>query len=116
MINNDLNFRPTIENAHRRGARREDGSPRPILAKFLYRPQLVAVIKMKKDLKNDVRISEDLIWEDREKKKQLRTVMKEAYVMKETDLGFTMVNYILMAICTNLDSIFSTVCKRLKCK
>ena len=34
---------------------------------------------MKKDFKNDVRISEDLIWEDREKKKQLRTVMKEAY-------------------------------------
>ena len=116
MINNDLNFRPTIENAHRSGARREDGSPRPILAKFLYRPQRVAVNKMKKDLKNDVRISEDLIWEDREKKKQLRTVMKEAYVMKETDLGFTMVNYILMAICTNLDSIFSKVCKRLKCK
>ena len=58
MINNDLKFRPTIENAHRSVARREDGSPSPILVKFLYRPQRVAVIKMKKDLKNDVRISE----------------------------------------------------------
>ena len=58
MINDDLNFRPTIENANRSGARREDGSPRPILVKFVYRPQRVAVIKMKKDLKNDVRISE----------------------------------------------------------
>ena len=60
-------------------SRREDGSPRPILVKFLYRPQRGAVIKMKKDLKNDVRISKDLLWEDREKKKNLRTVMKEAH-------------------------------------
>ena len=35
MIINDLKFRPTIENAHRSGARREDGSLRPILVKFL---------------------------------------------------------------------------------
>jgi len=79
VISSDLNFQPTIENAHRSGVRREDGSPRPILAKFLYRPERLAIIKKKRDLKNNVRISEDLIWEDRERKKQLRTVMKEAY-------------------------------------
>lgn len=57
----------------------EDCSPRAILAKFLYRPECFASIKKKRGLKNDVGISEDLICEDRERKKQLRSVMKEGY-------------------------------------
>ena len=35
--------------------------PRPILAKFLYRPECIATIKKKTDLKNKARILEDLI-------------------------------------------------------
>ena len=41
--------------------------------------QSLAIIKKNRDLKNNVRISEDLIWEDCEGNKQLRTVIKEAY-------------------------------------
>ena len=57
----------------------DDGTPRPILAKFLYRPERFRVIKKKRDLRDGVRVSDDLIWEDRQKKKQLRSVMKEAF-------------------------------------
>ena len=37
------------------------------------------VIQRKRNLKNGVRVSEDLIWEDRQKKKKLKDVMKQAY-------------------------------------
>ena len=79
IISSDLNIRPTIENADRVGTRKEDGPPRPILAKFLYRPKRKAINNKKKNFKNDVRTSEDLFWKDRERKKQLRTVMKETH-------------------------------------
>ena len=79
IIGNGLNIRPTIENANGVGTRRGDGSQRPILEKFLYRPKGKAMILKKKIFKNDVRTSDDLIWDDREGKKQLRTVMNEAY-------------------------------------
>ena len=39
ILDSDLQVQPTIENAHRIGAPKSDGSPRPILAKFLYRPE-----------------------------------------------------------------------------
>ena len=59
--------RAAIEKAHRSGVRMEDSSPKPILAKFLYRPERFAIIKKKRyqDLKNNVRISEDLATEER---------------------------------------------------
>lgn len=41
--------------------------------------QSLAIIKKNRDLKNNVRISEDLIWEDCEGKRQLKTVIQEAY-------------------------------------
>ena len=53
--------------------------PRPVIAKSIYRPKLFCVIQRKRDLKNGVRVSEDLIWEDRQKKKKLKDVMKQAY-------------------------------------
>ena len=79
IIGNDLQFQPNIENAHRIGPFKDDGTPRPILAKFLYRPERFRVVKKKRDLRDGVRVSDDLIWEDRQKKKQLRFVMKEAF-------------------------------------
>ena len=69
IIENDLQLQSNIEKAHRIGPFKDDGTPRPILAKFLYRPERFRVIKKKKDLRDDVRVSEDLIWEDRQKKK-----------------------------------------------
>jgi DNA repair exonuclease SbcCD ATPase subunit len=79
IIGNDLQLQSNIENVHRIGPFKDDGTPRPILAKFLYRPERFRVIKKKRDLRNGVRVSDDLIWEDRQKKKQLRSVMKEAF-------------------------------------
>lgn len=75
---NQLNLEPQIENAHRAGAR-SDVKPRAIICKFVYRPERYKVIKKKRDLKDGVWITEDLIWEDRKKKKKLRDVMKEAF-------------------------------------
>ena len=76
---NDLQLQPNIENAHRIGPFKDDGTPRPILAKFLYGPERFRVIKKKRDLRDGVRVSDDLIWEDRQKKEQLRLVMKDAF-------------------------------------
>lgn len=53
--------------------------PDRFLAKFLYRPERFRVIKKKRELRNGVRLSDDLIWEDRQKKKKLRSVMKDAF-------------------------------------
>ena len=69
---------PTIENAHRVGLSITD-KRRAIVCKFIYRPERLKVLQKKRDLQNNVWITEDLIWEDREKKKKLTDVMKEAY-------------------------------------
>ena len=79
ILENDLQLHPNIENAHRIGPFKDDGTPRPILAKFLYRPERFRVIRKKRELRNGVRVSDDLIWEDRQKKKKLRLVMKDAF-------------------------------------
>ena len=70
-----------IENAHRIGRPRTGAAsdPRPVIAKFLYRPERFRVIQNKRSLKNGVRVSDDLIWEDRQQKKKLKEVMKLAY-------------------------------------
>ena len=65
--------------ANRIGRFKDNGTPRPILAKFLYRPEWFRVIKKKRELRNGVRVSDDLIWENRQKKKKLRLVMKDAF-------------------------------------
>ena len=78
ILANQLNVEPKIENAHRVGAR-NDGKSRAIICKFVYRSERYKVIQKKRDLKDGVWITEDLIWEDREKKKKLRDVMKEAF-------------------------------------
>ena len=75
ILVNDLQLQPNMENAHRI----EPFTPRPILAKFLYRPERFRVTKKKRDLLDGVRVSDNLIWEDRQKKKQLRLVMKDAF-------------------------------------
>ena len=78
LIENDLQLQLSIENAHRIVPFKDDGTSGPILAKFLYRPERFRVIKKKRDLRDSVRVSNDLIWEERQKKKQLGSVMKEA--------------------------------------
>ena len=92
-----MNSQPTIENAHRRCVRKEDGSPRPIL----YRLERIAVIIRRRE--TNVRISEDLICEDRVRKKQLRTVMKGAYEAGNRPRFHH--GKLLMAICINLDCL-----------
>ena len=65
ILENDLQFHPNIENAHIIGPFKDDGTPSPILAKFLFRPERFRVIKKKRELRNGVRVSEDLIWEQK---------------------------------------------------
>ena len=79
ILENDLQLHPNIENPHRIGSFKDDGTPKPILAKFLYRPERFTVIKKKSELRKGMRVSDDLIWEDRQKKKKLRSVMKDAF-------------------------------------
>jgi len=45
---------------------------------FLYGPQRYKVIQKKRNLEDGIWVTEDLIWEDREAKKKLKEVMKEA--------------------------------------
>ena len=79
ILSNDLNIKPEIENAHRIGAFRDDGSPRPLIAKFIYRPERFQIFRKRRDLQNRVWLSEDLICEDRQKKNLYKDVMKEAF-------------------------------------
>ena len=81
LLSEDLGFTPVIENAHRIGRPRTDSgaNSRPIIAKFLYRPERLQVIQKKTMLKNGVTVSDDLIWEDRQTKKKLKDVMQQAY-------------------------------------
>ena len=78
ILSNQLNIEPVIENAHRIGPR-SDNKPRTIICKFLYRPERLRVLQKKRDLQDGVWVTEDLIWEDREKKKKLKDVMKVAF-------------------------------------
>ena len=45
ILSNDLGIKPVIENAHRIGGPRTGASndPRPVIAKFLYRPERLQV-------------------------------------------------------------------------
>ena len=78
ILADQLNLEPKLENAHRTGPR-SDSKPRAIICKFVYRPERFKVIQKKRSLEDYVWITEDLIWEDREKKKKLNNVMKEAF-------------------------------------
>ena len=73
-----MRFRKNNFSIHRAGPR-SDAKPRAIICKFVYRPERFKVIRKKRDLSDGVWITEDLIWEDREKKKKLKDVMKEAF-------------------------------------
>ena len=79
-VSNDLGIKPVIDNAHRIGGPRTGASndPRPVNAKFLYRLERLQIIQNKRSLNNDVRISDDLIWEDQQKKK-VKEIMKQSY-------------------------------------
>ena len=81
ILSDDLGIKPVIENAHSIGGPRTGAAtdPRPVIGKFLYRPERFQVIRKNRNLKNGVRVSDDLFWEDRQKKKKLREVMKQAY-------------------------------------
>ena len=45
IIENDLQLQSNIANANRVGPFKDDGTPRPILAKFLYRPERLELSK-----------------------------------------------------------------------
>ena len=78
ILSNQLDIEPEIENAHCVGPRNDD-KPLVIICKFLYRPQRYKVIQKKRDLVYSIWVTDDLIWEDREAKKKLKEVMKEAF-------------------------------------
>lgn len=65
IISSDFNFQPMHIEAVLEGRM---ALTRPILAKFLYRPERFPIIEKKRDVKNKVRVSKDLIWEDRGEK------------------------------------------------
>ena len=73
-----LGWEPELENAHREGNIQADRKPRSILCKFLYRPERFQVIRNRRDL-SGIWVTEDLIYEDRLRKKQVKDVMKSAY-------------------------------------
>ena len=60
ILENDLQLQPSIENAHRIGPFKDDGTPRL----FLYRPERFRIIKKKRDLRDGMRVSDDLMWEE----------------------------------------------------
>ena len=78
LIKNDLNLDVVKENAHRTGKARGN-QPRQIIAKFLYRPDIRRIMMRRRDLKDGVFVTADLIREDREKKAEYRDRMKAAY-------------------------------------
>ena len=78
ILTEQLKLEPKIENVHRVGPSIAD-KPRAIICKFIYRPERFKVLQRKRDPQNNVWITEDLIWEDREKKKKLKDVMKKTY-------------------------------------
>ena len=84
-------MKSVMENAHRIG-RRSD-KPRTIICKFLYRPKRFKVLQKKRDLQDGVWVTEDLIWEDREKKKKLKDVMKAAFRKAEKGRDFIEGNF-----------------------
>ena len=90
MLSDDLGIKPMIENAHRIGRPRTGAAsdPRPVIAKFLYRPERFRVIQNKRSLKNGVRVSDDLIWEDRQQKKEAEGSY-EAGVRRRKEAAFS---------------------------
>ena len=91
ILSNQLNMESVMENAHRIG-RRSD-KPRTIICKFLYHPKRFKVLEKKRDLQDSVWVTEDLIWEDREKKKKLKNVMKAAFRKPEKGRDFIEGNF-----------------------
>lgn len=55
------------------------GSARPISVKFPYHPKIRDILRKKKEVKNRMNVSEDLVVEYRKKKTQLRDAMQRAY-------------------------------------
>ena len=74
ILCDDLGIKPAIENAHRIGVPKISAANvlRPIIVKFLYRPEHFQVIQKKRSLKNGVRVPDDLIWEERQIKMKLK--------------------------------------------
>ena len=75
---NQVNVDVTIEHAHRVGKPRE--SPRPIIAKLLYRPDKFKIFKVKNQLRQSgIQVYEDLCEDDLATKRRLAPVMKQHY-------------------------------------
>ena len=60
ILTEQLQTETTIENAHRVGPSITD-KPRAIICKFIYRPERFKVLQKKRDLQNNIWITEDLI-------------------------------------------------------
>ena len=92
-IAKDLSEKPAFENAHRFGALRIDGSPRPIIAKFLCRPERRDILRKKKLL-----TAEDLAPEGRKRKDEPKIVMQNAYENGK-HLSCILMAYFIMTEC-----------------
>ena len=78
LIQSRLELNVDIENAHRTGRQRPD-NPRPIIAKFLRRPERFCVLRQRHAFKEDeVSVFEDLIAKDYKARKNLATVVTDA--------------------------------------
>lgn len=79
ILQNDLGIQPILENTHGRGVCRDDGSFGPILVtKFLHHQEHLKIIK-KRDLGNNVCVSDDLIWKHCQKKTPMKSIMKDTF-------------------------------------
>ena len=93
LIENDLQLQLSIENAHRIGPFKDDGTPRPILAKFLYRPERFRVIREKRDLRDGVRVERSDM--GRPSKEEAIEICYERGMKLGKDLDFIMPSYTL---------------------
>ena len=104
ILLDQLSMEPLIENAHRLGTVRDNGTPRPIMCKFSYRPERFQVVKRKREL-NNVWITEDLIQEDRQRKSELKAILKEPAFEAGKNHDFDVASFTSMVSCTISNTI-----------
>ena len=78
LIHSRLQIKVDIENAHRVGKQLRD-KPRPIIAKFIRRPERFSVLRQRFEFKKDeVMVFEDLIAKDFKARRNLAAVVQDA--------------------------------------
>ena len=98
ILGNDLQLQPSIENTHRIGPFIDDGTPRPILAKFLYRPERFStslVLSRRKGISVMVRVFR-MIWYGKTVKRRSNwDLLWKRHLKLRKDLDFIMASYTL---------------------